>query len=91
MAAATVVATRTPEGNMTTPLSDCRLFRWSLSISNTDTHDTGFGTKVGIVDWALKPDLSTGDTTAVSDITNGVFTFATGGESVCDLLVWAKG
>lgn len=86
MAAATVNALKTPEGNMSQPLSNLRLFRWDLTVANTNTHDTGLGTT--IVDWALKPDIA-GNDIGVSSLSAGVFTFTAEGSIDCDLLVWA--
>lgn len=90
MAALTASASKNPEGGMTKPLSDARKFEWSLTQESTaDTFDTGFGTKVGIVDYAIR--YGTGQPVGAASLSAGVFTLvssASGG--TYDLLVWVK-
>lgn len=90
MAALTASSTKTPEGNMTNPLSDSRLFRYRLTQSSTsDTFDTGLGSRVGIVDYATK--WVSGVPAAAVSVSAGVFTLtAAAGGGVYDLLVWVK-
>jgi len=85
MAAVTITLYKNPEGNMTVPLSDLRLHRWTLSMANTNTLDTGLD---NIVDYALK--ATGGDEAGVNGVTAaGVFTFDVGSGTVTpDLLVW---
>lgn len=99
MADAVVIRYKNPEGNMTRPLNDAKLHRWSLSAGNTDTHATGL---TGIIETALSGTRTTNDTEGVltfptGNITissvsaAGVVTFAAAGATVFDLLVWTKG
>lgn len=105
MAAATVVApspTQTQAGPREhanqLPLSDCKFYRWSLTVANGDT----FESKVpGVVEYALTGTRTAGYTTVpafpaatlrVSGIDEtGTFTFSvSSGTRAVDLLVWAK-
>jgi hypothetical protein len=96
MAAATVVTYGGPERNLTHPLSDASMHRWSLVAGNGDTHDTGFGTRVGIIETAITGTQSSGVPTyptgncAISSISNGVVTFSAAGSTLFDLIVWTS-
>lgn len=106
MADATVVATYRPENfPPDADLRGCRLHRWSLVADNTDTHDTGLGTSVGIVETAitgtrsasqLEPggsgaqyQFASGDI-SIASISDGVVTFSAAGSTLFDLLIWTK-
>ena len=86
MALATVVSYKNPEGNMTTPLGNLRLHRWSLTLDNTNTHPTGLA---NIVDYALKSTIGANSSGVTSLSAAGVFTFTANGSHTADLLVWS--
>lgn len=96
MAAATVVTADSPERNLQRPLSNLNLHRTTLTVANTNTHDTGLS---NIAYWAISSVASTeqslpiamSQTVAVTDLTSGVFTFATSGSQSIELLVWTRG
>lgn len=85
MAAATVSDFKGPEGNLSSPLSNKRFFKWTFTgVGNGDTHVTGLGNK--ITEFAFR---NTGGTAALSN-TDGTFLFTIGGTNTTLVLyVWA--
>ena len=94
----TTGVTGTPVGGFGLNLSDCNLYRWSLSIQNGQTFASGL---TGIVEYAIAPTRtqqayggSTDGTLAgscrVSALSNGTFTFGASTTVACDLLVWTR-
>jgi len=93
MAAATVVKYGGPERNLSLPLSNKVLHRWSLVAGNGDTHDTGLD---GIVETAITGTRSSSalafasGNCAVASVSAGVVTFTAAGSTLFDLLVWSN-
>lgn len=86
MPAVTPTVRKTPEGNMSDPLSDARFFRYSFAgVDNGDTFDEGLP---GIVDHAIK--YTSGGDVRATNVGSG-FLFSCDSAATFDLLVWAKG
>jgi len=97
MAAITPTATRTPEGNLSEPLSDKRMFRFTLQMgSQSDTFVPGFPVN-SIAAWAVAPTGNETTTAASQTIlvsltasTNSFSFISSGTTANFDLLVWVN-
>ncbi len=87
LADATVLIYKNPEGTLDEPLSNLQLHRWTLTILDGDTHETGLN---NIVQYAIK---AIGGTTvgALSVSAAGLFTFDYAGSGAVELFVWTTG